>query len=91
MDWEDFRWFRSLWKGPLIIKGIMTPEDARMAVDQGADGIVVSNHGGRQLDYMDASIDALPEIADAVVYLASDRASAITGQALDVNGGNWFH
>lgn len=66
VDWEDFRWFRSIWKGPLIIKGIMTPEDARMAVDQGADGIVVSNHGGRQLDYMAASIDALPEIADAV-------------------------
>ncbi len=66
VNWEDFRWFRSLWDGPLIIKGILTPEDARKAVDYGADGIVVSNHGGRQLDYCPASIDALPEIADAV-------------------------
>ncbi|MGE3911084.1 MAG: alpha-hydroxy acid oxidase [Chloroflexota bacterium] len=66
VDWEDFRWFRSLWKGPLVIKGITTPEDARLAVEYGADGIVVSNHGGRQLDYMQASIEALPEIADAV-------------------------
>jgi L-lactate dehydrogenase (cytochrome) len=66
VNWEDFRWFRSLWDGPLVVKGILTPEDARKAVDLGADGIVVSNHGGRQLDYCPASIDVLPEIADAV-------------------------
>jgi len=66
VNWEDFRWFRSLWDGPLIVKGILTPEDARKAADYGADGIVVSNHGGRQLDYCPASIDVLPEIADAV-------------------------
>jgi len=66
VDWDDFRWFRSLWKGPLVIKGITTAEDARLAVDHGADGVVVSNHGGRQLDYMPASIDALPEVVDAI-------------------------
>ena len=66
VNWEDFKWFRSIWNGPLIVKGVLTPEDARKAVSYGADGIVVSNHGGRQLDYCPASIDVLPEIVDAV-------------------------
>jgi L-lactate dehydrogenase (cytochrome) len=66
VSWDDFRWFRSLWDGPLVVKGITTAEDARLAVDHGADGVVVSNHGGRQLDYLPASIDVLPEIVDAV-------------------------
>jgi L-lactate dehydrogenase (cytochrome) len=66
VNWEDFKWFRSIWNGPLIVKGVLTPEDARKAVSYGADGIVVSNHGGRQLDYCPASIEALPEIVDAV-------------------------
>lgn len=70
VDWDDFRWFRRIWDGPLVIKGIMTAEDATRAIDEGADGIVVSNHGGRQLDHLPQSIDALPEIADAVGHRA---------------------
>jgi len=66
VDWDDFRWFRRLWDGPLVVKGIMTAEDATRAVDEGADGVVVSNHGGRQLDYLPQAIEALPEVADAV-------------------------
>ncbi|MCC6175345.1 MAG: alpha-hydroxy-acid oxidizing protein [Chloroflexi bacterium] len=66
VSWDDFRWFRSLWSGPLVVKGIVTAEDARRAVDLGADGVVVSNHGGRQLDYLPTSVEALPEVVDAV-------------------------
>jgi L-lactate dehydrogenase (cytochrome) len=64
--WKDLDWIRASWKGPLIIKGILDPEDARAAADIGADGIVVSNHGGRQLDGVLSSARALPAIADAV-------------------------
>ena len=64
--WKDLDWIRASWKGPLIIKGILDPEDARAAADIGADGIVVSNHGGRQLDGVLSSVRALPAIADAV-------------------------
>lgn len=66
LDWEDVKWIRKLWKGKLIIKGIMEVSDARLAVKHGADGIVVSNHGGRQLDGAPSSISALPKIVDAV-------------------------
>lgn len=65
-DLEGFAWLRRQWAGRLIVKGIMCPGDARRAVDAGADGIVVSNHGGRQLDGAAASLDALPVIAAAV-------------------------
>ncbi len=64
--WKDLDWIRASWQGPLIIKGILDPEDARAAADIGADGIVVSNHGGRQLDGVLSSTRALPAIADAV-------------------------
>ena len=64
--WKDLDWIRASWKGPLIIKGILDPEDARAAADIGADGIVVSNHGGRQLNGVLSSARALPAIADAV-------------------------
>ncbi|MFD1786315.1 FMN-dependent L-lactate dehydrogenase LldD [Sphingomonas floccifaciens] len=64
--WSDLDWIRDLWDGPLIIKGILDPEDAREAARIGADGIVVSNHGGRQLDGVLSSARALPGIADAV-------------------------
>jgi L-lactate dehydrogenase (cytochrome) len=64
--WKDLDWIRSSWKGHFIIKGILDPEDARAAADIGADGIVVSNHGGRQLDGVLSSARALPAIADAV-------------------------
>jgi L-lactate dehydrogenase (cytochrome) len=64
--WKDIAWIRSHWDGPLLIKGILDVEDAREAVKLGADGIVVSNHGGRQLDGVLSTARALPGIADAV-------------------------
>jgi L-lactate dehydrogenase (cytochrome) len=64
--WEDLRWLRKLWPGPLVLKGVLTGEDARRAIDGGADAIVVSNHGGRQLDTVSASLRALPEVVAAV-------------------------
>lgn len=66
ISWKDLEWIRDFWDGPMIIKGILDPEDARDAVSFGADGIVVSNHGGRQLDGVLSSARALPAIADAV-------------------------
>ncbi len=66
VTWDDLRWIRSLWPGPIVIKGVLTGDDARHAVDVGAAAIVVSNHGGRQLDYVSASLRALPEVVEAV-------------------------
>jgi len=66
IQWRDLEWIRAAWDGPLIIKGILDPEDARAAAEIGANGIVVSNHGGRQLDGVLSSARALPAIADAV-------------------------
>lgn len=66
ISWKDLEWIRDFWDGPMIIKGILDEEDARDAVRFGADGIVVSNHGGRQLDGVMSSVRALPKIADAV-------------------------
>jgi isopentenyl diphosphate isomerase/L-lactate dehydrogenase-like FMN-dependent dehydrogenase len=64
--WEDLRWIREVWRGPLVIKGVLTADDARRAIDEGAAAVVVSNHGGRQLDCVPASLRALPEIVAAV-------------------------
>jgi L-lactate dehydrogenase (cytochrome) len=66
LSWKDVEWIRSLWPGKLIIKGLLDVDDARIAAKTGADAIVVSNHGGRQLDGAPSSISALPRIADAV-------------------------
>lgn len=66
ISWKDLEWIRAFWKGPMVIKGILDPDDARDAVRLGADGIVVSNHGGRQLDGVLSTARALPAIADAV-------------------------
>jgi 4-hydroxymandelate oxidase len=66
LDWEDVAWLKSLTPMPLVLKGILREEDARKALDSGADAIVVSNHGGRQLDGTPATIDVLPEVVDAV-------------------------
>ncbi|GAO24511.1 L-lactate dehydrogenase [Alicycliphilus sp. B1] len=66
LSWEDVRWVKQQWGGKLILKGIMEVEDAVLAVQNGADAIVVSNHGGRQLDGAPSSIRALPAIVDAV-------------------------
>lgn len=66
ISWKDLEWIREFWKGPMIIKGILDPQDAKDAVSFGADGIVVSNHGGRQLDGVLSTTKALPPIAQAV-------------------------
>jgi L-lactate dehydrogenase (cytochrome) len=66
LDWSDVEWIKRRWGGPLVLKGIMDAEDARLAADAGADALVVSNHGGRQLDGAPSTIDALPAIVDAV-------------------------
>jgi isopentenyl diphosphate isomerase/L-lactate dehydrogenase-like FMN-dependent dehydrogenase len=66
ISWEDMRWIRELWRGPIVIKGVLTAADARRSIDEGATAIVVSNHGGRQLDGTPASLRVLPEIVAAV-------------------------
>lgn len=66
LSWDDVKWIKDRWGGKLILKGIIDAEDARLAVRSGADALIVSNHGGRQLDGAPASIDALPAIVDAV-------------------------
>lgn len=65
-SWADLAWVRSRWSGPLLVKGILHPDDARAAIAAGADGIIVSNHGGRQLDGAISAVKALPPIVDAV-------------------------
>jgi L-lactate dehydrogenase (cytochrome) len=67
VTWSDLAWVRDQWPGPIVIKGILDSDDARRAIEHGADGIVVSNHGGRQLDGAMSTAHALPSIADAVV------------------------
>jgi L-lactate dehydrogenase (cytochrome) len=66
VTWKDVAALRSIWKGAIVVKGIMSAEDARRAADEGVDGIVVSNHGGRQLDGLPGSLDVLPAIVEAV-------------------------
>ena len=66
LSWKDVAWIRDLWGGKLILKGVMDPADARLAADSGADALIVSNHGGRQLDGAPASLEALPGIVQAV-------------------------
>jgi 4-hydroxymandelate oxidase len=66
ITWRDVDWLRSQTKLPLLLKGILDPEDARLAIEHGAAGLIVSNHGGRNLDTVPATIDALPAIADAI-------------------------
>jgi len=66
VTWADLRWIREIWKGPIVIKGVLTADDALRSIDEGAAGISVSNHGGRQLDGVPASLRALPEVVDAV-------------------------
>ncbi len=66
VTWQDLRWIRELWRGPVVIKGVLTGDDARRAIDEGASAVVVSNHGGRQLDCVPASLRVLPEIVAAV-------------------------
>jgi isopentenyl diphosphate isomerase/L-lactate dehydrogenase-like FMN-dependent dehydrogenase len=67
--WEDLDWIRELWDGPILAKGVLRPEETVKAAELRLDGVIVSNHGGRQLDHLPATIDVLPEIVDA----AGDR------------------
>jgi isopentenyl diphosphate isomerase/L-lactate dehydrogenase-like FMN-dependent dehydrogenase len=71
VTWQDFEWIRAMWPGPIVAKGLLTDADARTAVDVGADGVVISNHGGRQLDGSPATIDMLPQVVSAVGNEAS--------------------
>ena len=73
VSWQDLRWIRDAWKGPVVIKGVHTADDARRALDEGAAAVVVSNHGGRQLDGVAATIRVLPEVVAAV----GDRAEVL--------------
>jgi len=66
VTWADFSWIRDCWRGPIVVKGVLTGDDARRAIDEGAAAISVSNHGGRQLDGVPASLRALPEVVAAV-------------------------
>jgi len=66
VTWSDLRWIRDLWKGPIVVKGVHTSEDARRAIAAGADALVVSNHGGRQLDGVPGTLRVLPEVLEAV-------------------------
>jgi L-lactate dehydrogenase (cytochrome) len=84
VSWKDVEWVREQWNGPLVIKGILDPDDAREAMANGADGIVVSNHGGRQLDGVMSSACALPRIADAVAGRMSVLADGGVRSGLDV-------
>ena len=84
VTWKDVEWVRSQWGGPLLIKGILETDDARAASQSGADGIVVSNHGGRQLDGVMSSARALPAIADAVAGRVAVLADGGVRSGLDV-------
>ena len=66
ITWDDIAWIRQFWRGKLLIKGVLTASDAERALALGCDGIVLSNHGGRQLDYCVAAIEVLPEVVAAV-------------------------
>jgi len=84
ITWDDLAWVRERWKGPLVLKGILDPKDARRACEVGASGIVVSNHGGRQLDGAPSTICALPAIADAVAGRAELLMDGGVRSGLDV-------
>ena len=66
VTWEDFGWIREIWKGPILTKGVLSGDDARRAVDEGSAGVVVSNHGARQLDTVSPTLRALPEVVKAI-------------------------
>jgi L-lactate dehydrogenase (cytochrome) len=73
MSWRDLEWLRGVWKGPLLVKGVLHPQEAVAAIDRGVDAIIVSNHGGRQLDGAVAGIESLPFVVEAV----ADRAAVL--------------
>jgi L-lactate dehydrogenase (cytochrome) len=73
VTWDDIAWVREHWDGRLVVKGVLDPEDARLAAEAGVDGVVVSNHGGRQLDSVPSTVRALPEVVEAI----GDRAEVL--------------
>jgi L-lactate dehydrogenase (cytochrome) len=84
VTWDDIAWVRSNWPGKLVVKGVLDPDDARRAVDVGVDGVVVSNHGGRQLDSVPSTARALPAVADAIGGSAEVLADGGVRTGLDV-------
>jgi L-lactate dehydrogenase (cytochrome) len=84
LTWKDIAWVRERWKGPIILKGVLDPEDARAAVDAGVEGVIVSNHGGRQLDGALSSTAALPGVVDAVAGRATVLMDGGIRSGLDV-------
>lgn len=84
VTWDDLAWVRERWRGPLILKGVLDPGDAERAAQLGADGIVVSNHGGRQLDGVSSTVHALPRIADAIGERLTVLADGGVRSGLDV-------
>lgn len=73
LNWKDIAWFKQITKMPIIIKGVQTPEDAVLAAKYGCQGIVLSNHGGRQLDFAPSAIEILPEVMDALKQEGLDK------------------
>ena len=63
-SWQDLDWLREAWDGPIAVKGVLRPDEAVQAADHGADAVIVSNHGGRQMDHLPATLEVLPDIAD---------------------------
>src|SRR4051794_593725 len=84
VTWDDIAWVRDQWPGRLVVKGVLDPEDARRAVDVGVDGIVVSNHGGRQLDSVPSTARSLPDVAEAVADQVEVLADGGVRNGLDV-------
>jgi L-lactate dehydrogenase (cytochrome) len=84
LTWKDLAWVRSHWRGPIVLKGVLDAEDARAALDAGVDGIVVSNHGGRQLDGALSSVAALPRVVEAVAGRATVLMDGGVRSGLDV-------
>jgi L-lactate dehydrogenase (cytochrome) len=83
LNYDDIDWLRSIWPGPLLIKGITTVADAKAVVDRGADGVIVSSHGARQLDRTPVPLEVLPDVVDAV----GDRAEVLLDTGI-TNGGD---
>jgi len=84
VTWKDIEWLRSVWRGKLIIKGVLSAEDAKLAVKAGGEGVIVSNHGGRQLDGVASTISILPSVAEAVAGKAEVVVDGGIQSGLDV-------
>ena len=81
LAWDSLRWLRELWDGPLLLKGVLHPDDAKLAASHGVDGLIVSNHGGRQSDASPSAISALGPVAEAVPRLPVFLDSGVRGGA----------